>query len=1385
MPCALAVAFVVAATAVQAAPTARFGRLSVEDGLSQSTVQAILQDGVGFLWFGTEEGLNRYDGYGVTVFKHDPTRPTSLPHDRVAALVEDDRHQLWVGTDRGLARFDRAAETFTLVGGVTQRITGLAADGGIVWAGVEGYGVFAVDAATGAVTRYVHDDHDPLSFGAWVPSALLRDGGGRLWAGTRTNGLDVAEPGPGPRRFRHLRHDARDPRSLAHDEIWGLAESPDGTIWVATYGGGVDAIDEKTGAVRHFRHDPDNPNTLGSDLATSVFVDRAGTVWVGTDGAGLQKFDRTTATFRGFHHDPRDSASLSQDVIRTLGEDGQGQLWVGTFLGGVNVLRSARRSFGYFTHDPSDPWSLASPNVTTFTEDDKGRVWAGTTGGWLHLFDRETGTFVRYELPPALPGALSLLADRKGRLWIGSYRGGLGQFEPTRGVTAVSRHRPGDATSLGNDEIWALAESPSGALWVGTNDGVDLFDADRRVVTRHFDTPSAEGPGNSGVRALLYDREGTLWIGTFTALYRLRPDAAALERFRPDDAGFAHDGVVALHEDRAGRLWAGTLGGGLKRIDPAGGAPAVYKAFPSNTIYGVEEQADGRLWLSTNHGLVRFAPDSGRFETYDLSNGLESLQFNLAAAYALRDGEILFGSVDGLYDFKPEAIVPDAFVPPVVLTSFRVFGEPLPLPGALPTLRQVTLAHSDQVFSLEFAALDYSLPRHNQYQYQLEGFNERWLTIGQRREATFTNLDPGTYTFRVKASNADGRWSAASTALQIVVTPPLWGTAWFRATALALVFSVLLALHRYRIRRLTDALIERRRSELALRRSDEEVRRTVSVLQSTLESTADGIVVIDKAGRVVSFNQRFAQLWSIPPEALSSRDSQGLLAHFAGQVLHPEPFVERVRLLDAQPEAESFDLLELADGRVFERYSLPQRLDGAAVGRVWSFRDITERRRAEQTVEYQAYHDALTGLPNRLLLEDRLAQALVHAQRHRRTLAVIFMDVDHFKLINDTLGHAVGDRLLKGVAERLRGTIRVEDTVARLGGDEFTLLFDELSRAEDAARMAEKLLDAFASPFSVDGHELYVTASIGVALYPNDGGDAEALLRNADAAMYRSKEAGRNTYQLFTPGMNARALERMSVERELRRALDRGELVLHYQPLVALADARPVGVEALVRWNHPERGLIFPDAFIPVAEESRLIVPMGEWVLNEACRQLSAWRAAGLDGLRMAVNLSARQLQQPNLAKFVDGALSLNGVPAALLELEITESAAMQNVESTKSVLHALRAMGVRISIDDFGTGQSSLSYLKNFPLSTLKIDRTFVRDIALDSDDEAIVRAIVALAHVLKLDVVAEGVETDAQLAFLREAGCEEGQGYLFSRPLPAPEAQLLLGRGRARVPR
>ncbi|MBI4838696.1 MAG: EAL domain-containing protein [Nitrospirae bacterium] len=448
--------------------------------------------------------------------------------------------------------------------------------------------------------------------------------------------------------------------------------------------------------------------------------------------------------------------------------------------------------------------------------------------------------------------------------------------------------------------------------------------------------------------------------------------------------------------------------------------------------------------------------------------------------------------------------------------------------------------------------------------------------------------------------------------------------------------------------------------------------------------------------------------------------------------------------------------------------------------------EFTVRRQAEDTIKHMVYYDSLTGLPNRVLFTDRLSQVIFQSQRSNKKLAVMFLDLDRFKNINDTLGHPTGDLLLKAVADRLLKSLRQSDTIShdvtdeftisRHGGDEFTILLPGVNHVRDAARVAQKVLDTLTERFRVGVHELFISASAGISMFPTDGDNAETLIKNADIAMYTAKEHGRNNYQFFTSSMNASVFERLTVENSMRKAIKKDEFFMHYQPRVNIKTGRITGMEALVRWQHPEFGLVPPAQFIPLAEETGLIIPIGEQILWKTCKQNKTWQDSGLPHLRVGVNLSARQFQQQNLVEMIALALNNTGLSPASLEIEITESTIMKDVGRTVRILNKIYDMGIQIAIDDFGTGYSSLSYLKAFPIDMLKIDRSFMMGVTINQSDAAIVNAIIAMAHILKLKVIAEGVETEEQLQFLRSGLCDDVQGYFFSRPLPPDEFEQLL---------
>jgi diguanylate cyclase (GGDEF)-like protein/PAS domain S-box-containing protein len=553
--------------------------------------------------------------------------------------------------------------------------------------------------------------------------------------------------------------------------------------------------------------------------------------------------------------------------------------------------------------------------------------------------------------------------------------------------------------------------------------------------------------------------------------------------------------------------------------------------------------------------------------------------------------------------------------------------------------------------------------------------------------------------------------------------------------------------------------------------------------QVTLNCIGDAVACTDSSGNITFLNLVAEKMtgWSLP-------EASGL------------PMAEVLRILDAASRETAPNPMEMAvdqnrtvhlpsnsilvrrDGfeiPIEDSVSPIHDREGHPTGAVIVFRDVSAARAMALQIVHSAQHDFLTGLPNRMLLNDRLSQAITLAPRHFKKVAVLFLDLDGFKHINDSLGHPTGDKLLQSIGKRLVECVRGSDTVSRQGGDEFVVLLSEVERSEDTAITARRMLQAVAEAHSIDQHDLHVTTSIGVSVYPDDGLDAETLIKNADTAMYQAKENGRQSYQFFKPAMNVRAVERQAIEESLRRALDRGEFAIHYQPKINLKTGAITGAEALLRWTHPVRGPIPPGQFIPVAEDCGLILPIGRWVLREACQQARAWVDAGLPLATMAVNISAMEFRNDAFLQGVFSVLRDTGLASGFLELELTESVLMKHAEATESILRTLRARGIQLAVDDFGTGYSSLSYLRKFPIDELKIDQSFVRQITTAPDQTTIVTAVISMGRSLKLRVVAEGVETQEELAFLQAHQCDEAQGYYFGRSMLAEQFARLLETG------
>lgn len=562
-----------------------------------------------------------------------------------------------------------------------------------------------------------------------------------------------------------------------------------------------------------------------------------------------------------------------------------------------------------------------------------------------------------------------------------------------------------------------------------------------------------------------------------------------------------------------------------------------------------------------------------------------------------------------------------------------------------------------------------------------------------------------------------------------------------------------------------------------LQTTQEQLARSLSLLRSTLDSTADAIVVTGGNGKIRAHNRQFLSLW---PEGrrpnMVGKSTTAFLMRLVRQTQERAGLLKRLRSLRGSPDSRIQEVIRLRDGRHIELLSIPQLQEDRVVGRVFSLRDITQLRTDEETIRHQAYHDALTGLPNRLLMNDRLRHAISLAKRSASSLVVLFLDLDHFKSVNDRLGHDIGDLLLVEVANRMRQNLRVSDTICRLGGDEFTVILENLVDPVGWKQVVVKLLSLLSQPYDIRGNEIWIGASIGVSHFPADARTAEDLLRHADMAMYEAKQLGRNRYSEFSSLLQLETERKAILEAQLRRAVERDELYLAYQPKLDTKTYRIIGFEALLRWDSPLLGAVGPDEFIPVAEQCGLIVPIGYWVLRTACQQLRIWQDAGHSEITMAVNLSTQQFQHPALISEIERGLQSAGIEAPWLEIEITETSVMEDVKHVTGIMRALRELGIAMSIDDFGSGYSSMSYLKNLPVDYLKIDRSFVQEIDTSPEDAAIVASMITLGHNLGLKVVAEGVETRAGLEILQARNCDLLQGFLFSKPLVAEDAGALL---------
>lgn len=827
----------------------RFDHISLEQGLSQSVILDMLQDSQGFMWFATQDGLNRYDGYEFKVFKYNPANLNSLSTDFVNALAEDQNGHIWVGTNgAGLDRYNRASGQFTHFRHNPADSASLSDDiindllvdkDNTVWVGTTSGGLCRLDDASGRFTCYSNDPENPGSLSNNNVQSLYQDEQGTLWIGTLDGGLNRFDRGRN--QFIRYQNDPDDPFSLGSNHVQVVYGDASGRIWVGTTDVGLIQSDPHTEQFTHFQANPDKPCDLAGDTISALFADHSGTLWVGTDGAGLKQFDPLTEQLNCYQHNPADPNSLNNNQIWSIYENAAGVLWFGTFGGGLNKYDPARQKFSLFRPSVG---GLSSGQVWAFTEDSQGNLWVGSSGGGLDRYDPDTSQWQNFRFaendPSSLAGdwVMALHEDHEGYLWVGAFGASLSRLDQrtnqfTRYESALS--------------VAVIYEDEAGQLWVGSYGmGLGKYDRGRDEFTFYKNDPANPfSLSDDSVVAIAAAPEGDLWLGTFNG---------GLNRFDPDSERFVHyqhqarnetsltdDTILTLHPDSNGFLWVGTMSG-LDKFDPLSKTFTHYteaKGLLNDTIYAILEDERGRLWFSTNLGLTRFNPQTETFTHFSQRDGLQSNEFNQSAAYQTRSGEMLFGGINGFNAFHPTLVEERTYHVPVVITAFQLFNEPVipgddsPLAQSIETTQEIALDYRADFFAFAFAALDYSAPEENQYAYMLEGLDKGWNEVGTRRYASYTNVPPGEYTFRVKGSNSDGVWNETGTAIHIVIPPPFWQRAWFQVTLALGVIALVAGGITWRVRALEG---QRRHLETLVNERTGELRATLLELEQARDA---------------------------------------------------------------------------------------------------------------------------------------------------------------------------------------------------------------------------------------------------------------------------------------------------------------------------------------------------------------------------------------------------------------------------------------------------------------------------------------------------------------------------------------------------------------------
>ncbi|MEL7023029.1 MAG: EAL domain-containing protein [Pseudomonadota bacterium] len=1223
------------------------------DLLTQGTITAIFQDSSGFLWFGTENGFNRYDGVHVTQYVAERGNLQALADDFIWDIEEDQQGRLWIATDTGgVAIFDPRVEQFQVLQHDpsndnsirSDAIRSLAIRDNTVWIGTRNDGVSSLNIETMTFTHWSEQSALAVPADARVFDISF-DTKGVQWVATN-RGLYRLDPENNESLVYST--EAEPSLRLPDDSVVSIAHSVDGTTWVGMIEGGVIQIGDRDTAKRYSAGA--KVGDLPSNYVRDLLEDSDGRLWAATT-EGLALFDARSEQFITYRADTNNTASLGNDHTLALHQDDTGMLWVGTRNGGASNWNPRSWALGHARYG-----TLDGSMITSFATVPSG-LWIGTMGRGLFYKAADTSPLTSlddvFDQKIGIANAMSMLVDNSGLLWVGTMTAGVYVLDLEQRTVSNYRANAEDAQpGLRSNGIMSIMQHPDGRVWVGTfGGGISIIDHSAGKV-QAFSELSDTGKvlASARVTALSSSPSGDAWIATDgSGLFQFEARSGALKQFvsvSNDAATLSSDRLYSVYFDATtNTVWIGSGGSGLDKLsvdniaDDGRGFENFSKndGLADNAIYGILPDKSGALWLSSNNGITRFLPESGESRVFHSRHGLQGDEFNFGAHHRAADGTLYFGGSNGFNAFDPSDIEERGAPPRVALTNVSVDEQRVLVTtsSADTAASEITLPYDHSLISMTASVLDFVDPQKNQVEFRLRGFEDQWRTAANGSTITYTNLDSGDYQFELRGINSEGARSKAHVAMNIAVERAPWAT----------------------------------------------------------------------------------------PLAYALYGLSILL------------------------------LIQL--------------------GLTWQRKRI--ERRAE--IHRLSHHDHVTGLPNRRRLISQVGEFSSGDQQGLQQTSILVVSFNHVDRISDSFGLEAGDQTLRALANRLLSTCNDicgsadQHLVARVGAEEFAIAIRDPQVQNFANRTSQRVLRQFSDARIIGGGKTSLSVTVGIAHAPQHGEDAESLLRNARAAVHVARGSGKESCLEFSPDINDRLRDRLTLEEELRIAIEFDQLVLHLQPKFEAASSKVVGAEALVRWQHPKRGIVPPGEFIPLAEDTGIIKDIGMWVTRAAASKIREWIDAGIEPVPIAINLSGVEVAEAAPARALAQIARATGIEPRWLDVELTETLIMQDAESTKATLEAIKDLGCRISIDDFGTGYSSLAYLKRFPVDKLKIDRSFVKDLERSDEDRSICAAVIAMAHSLNLEVVAEGVETDEQLRCLVDLHCDQIQGFLLGRPLPAEE--------------